>query len=227
MSYELSGNHRLFVENYLQPMLNGLQDIEIHDEEGRIKEDSNMDTVEFAFQNWNADFKPTAIKNNTELVEGTDYTADYDNGTLEMVTALVVGDKVNCSYRFSLFNLATLGNFYDRALAFFNGLHPKTSYTLDSIPETWTDALTEAAYKYCLQSIMITASSWRGELVFKNPPQMVSVCQTILSDVAANLQARAQNIKGRSLLTPRSVSSGRRTVPQAVTDTNFRQYTVW
>jgi len=227
MSNELSGNTRTLVNSYLMPMLNGLEDIEIHDEEGRLKEDSAMNTVEYAFQNWNDTFTPTAIKNNTELVEDTDYTTDYDNGTLEMTTALVVGDVVRCSYRFTLFNPATLGDFYARSLTFFNGLHPKTTYTLDSFPVEWTDGLTESAYKYCLQTIMITASSWKGALVFRDPAQMIGVCTTLLADVGANLQARLQNIKGRSLLIPKSVSSGRRTTPTSVNGTNFRQFTVW
>lgn len=225
MSKELSGNTKTLVETYLVPMLNGLEDIEIHDEVGRLREDDSMDTVEFSFQNWNSDFTPTVIKNATELTETTDYIVDYDNGTLQMTSAFVVGDTIRASYRFEFFNLHTLANFYSRALSFFNGLHPKTSYTLDNTPDAWADALTEYAYKYCLQSIMLTAASWRGKLVFPDSSAVINVCSTLIGSVSSNLQARMQNIKGRALLTPRSISSGRWRAPRTVTGTNWQEFT--
>jgi len=223
MSKELSGNTKTLVDSYLVPMLNGLMDIEVHDEIGRIKADTY--TTSFAFQNWNSDVRPIIIKNGTIKTETTDYRADYDNGEIRMVVALVAGDEITSSYRFELFNRHTLADFYNRALSFFNGVRPSTSYTLENIPDEWVDALTTSAYKYALQSIALTAMTWRGKLIFPDPSAVLSTANTLIASIAGDMYTLMLRMKGRSAIQPHSVATGRWRTPQSVNQTNWQQYT--
>ena len=209
------------IDERLIPRLGMIQKIEVFNHLGRP---INATQIKFPYNKWTTEETPVFYKNGQFA---TPDSYDVDTGIITDAS-MVVGDDWLLDTTISYFSNEDLDNFYDLALSRLNSAPPKSNFTFDNsmYPVHTEDYLTAYAYSLCLQTILVDLMTWRARLIWTDPQALAGVLQQNISINEAYLSSIATNIKGRSYLTPHSVSAGRWQTPANVNESTWQQYTV-
>lgn len=207
------------IDSYLLPRLGYLQNIEVFNHLGRVVA---ANTIQFPYDKWYSTVTPIF------KLGGDIFTPDSYDGTLgtAIYSGLMAGDDITVDTSIMYFSNAELTSFFDSAMSYFNAAPPMSHYSYVTYPDNAYDYLTTYAYTLALTRILTDLMNWRARLIWTDPQALAGILQGIIQQNQSYLSAIMMNIKGRGLLTPHSISTGRWACPANVNESTWQQYTV-
>jgi hypothetical protein len=209
------------VDDRLIPRLGYVQNIHVFNHLGTPIDATH---VKFPYDKWLSTVTPV-FRLNGDLASPDSYDGDTGIAT---IASLQTGDDWTLDGQISYFSNAELLSFYDSAISRLNSAPPKSGFTFENTmyPPHTEDYMTSYAYVLALERILLDLMTWRARFIWTDPMALAGVLQSQIQRNESMLIAIMMNIKGRSYLTPRSVSAGRWQVPGNVNESTWQQYSV-
>ncbi len=207
------------VDERLIPRLGYVQNINVFNHLGTAIDATH---VKFPYDKWLSTVTPV-FRLNGDLATPDSYDGDTGIAT---IASLQTGDDWTLDGAIKYFSNTELLSFYSSALSRLNSAPPKSNFTFDVYPEHTEDYLTSYAYVLALERILLDLMTWRARFIWTDPMALAGILQSQIQRNEAMLISIMMNIKGRSYLTPRSVSMGRWQVPANVNEATWQQYSV-
>ena len=176
------------------------QHIPIYFEQGYLQDDSR--TLNFAYGNWNPDFRPIVRLNNRIVASG--WTTDY-NGHVIFERSLDADDQVYVTYKFAYFSDAELVDFLVSGLYAMNTVPPASEYYtgINSIPYSWVSAILLYAAMTGLQRLIFGLNFQEKSIIFgENPDQAQKAIDNfakLYADYDELWKEMAKNVKSKRL----------------------------
>lgn len=186
---ELSSNIRVnaLVDVLLSPNIMTFRQIDIHHEQG---EKFNENSWRFSYQHWNPDFPIQVYLNNyPDPLNSTDFTVDYEMGTITLNATYNQGDNILCSYNFDYFPIYNLEGWAIKSVDIINtGSGIPTDYDITTAPTNWDGIISDLMLAMCMERLILDYDMWKGKLIFAIGPNA-------LVDGSDNIVSQLETIK--------------------------------
>lgn len=166
------------------------------------KKKSYFSTIfNFAYSNWNPEFRPIVRLNNRIVDDG--WHADY-SGKIYFDSYLSPEDSVSATYTFSYFSVEELLSFLNLGLKMMNGLPPSSEYysRLENSPRVWDAGILLYAACTALKRL-IFGSSWQEKRIIygsmENAQSSSQLYQDLYKSYMETWTAFGKDVKSRKL----------------------------
>lgn len=153
--------------NYLvYPQIFMFCEIQVHYEVGTRMRDGSY---KFTYGNWNKAYEPQVFLNGADTqLNPSLYTINYERGIITPNFQTTSGDNMICTYNFAWFTDKMIYSYLERSMASinFHGSGATTSYTLETMPETFYGIAADLAVAMCCENLILSTTMWIGRLVF-------------------------------------------------------------
>ena len=171
--------------------------------------------------------EPTIIIDNTWLTD-SNYTIDYNNGTVSFNTPLQSGVDARATYTMSLFNYDFPSQFFDYVIQNINIKKPQSDWSFQTAPDRYLATAILGIYVKMLEAMIIKISMFRWRRLFQNPDGLEVQMRANLEAARQEYDTLLNTTKRRGDATPCAVSSwyvGRNVLFQ-FDEVNFQAFVV-